>query len=76
MPLIKSFGRIDYLHLLKYAEALIGNSSSGIVEAPFLQTPSVNIGNRQNGRPKASTVFDASLSISEINIINKAIYKR
>ena len=75
--LIKSFGRIDYLHLLKYAEALIGNSSSGIVEAPFLQTPSVNIGNRQNGRPKASTVFDASLSISEIsNIINKAICKK
>ena len=75
--LIKSFGRIDYLHLLKYAAVLIGNSSSGLVEAPFLQIPSVNIGNRQNGRPKSSTVFDTNLSTSVIsNIINKALCKK
>ena len=61
-----SFGRIDYLHLLKYSEVLIGNSSSGLVEAPYLGTPTVDIGERQKGRPKSNSIFSANLSVSSI----------
>ena len=61
-----SFGRIDYLHLLKYSEVIIGNSSSGLVEAPYLGTPTVDIGERQKGRPKSNSIFSANLSVSSI----------
>ena len=55
--LIKSAGRVDYLSLVKYSSALIGNSSSGLVEAPALNVPSINIGDRQSGRPIAKSVI-------------------
>lgn len=53
-----SMGQLRYLSALKYAAAVIGNSSSGIVEAPAFGVPSVNIGNRQEGRLKASSIID------------------
>jgi GDP/UDP-N,N'-diacetylbacillosamine 2-epimerase (hydrolysing) len=43
---------------MKHADIVIGNSSSGIIEAPSLKTPSVNIGDRQRGRIKAKSVID------------------
>ena len=68
----QSYGRIDYLHLLKYSEIIIGNSSSGFVEAPYLETPTVNIGTRQKGRPTTDSIFNSSYSaasiISNINL--------
>ena len=45
-----SLGQLRYLSALKYAEMMIGNSSSGIVEMPFFKKPTINIGDRQNGR--------------------------
>lgn len=48
--LYSSLGQLRYLSLMKEVGCLIGNSSSGIVEAPFLGIPVINIGNRQNGR--------------------------
>jgi UDP-N-acetylglucosamine 2-epimerase (non-hydrolysing) len=48
----------SYLYLVKNAAVLIGNSSSGIIEAPSLHTPTVNIGHRQDGRVRAQSVFD------------------
>ena len=48
--LIYSMGKKGYLSCLKYCNLLIGNSSSGIIEAPSLNTPSINLGNRQEGR--------------------------
>src|SRR5262249_46262715 len=44
---VTSLGRIRYLGVVKTASAVIGNSSSGIIEAPSLGTPTVNIGDRQ-----------------------------
>jgi UDP-N-acetylglucosamine 2-epimerase len=44
----------------------VGNSSSGIREASFLGTPSVNIGSRQNGRDRAPNVIDADYDSSKI----------
>jgi UDP-N-acetylglucosamine 2-epimerase len=62
----KNLPRPVYLGLLKYAAAMIGNSSSGIVEAPFFGTPVVNIGSRQSGRERAANVIDVSYSAREI----------
>ena len=64
--MIKSAGRIDYLSLLKYSIGLIGNSSSGLVEAPALNVPSINIGDRQSGRPNAKSVISCKSSRQDI----------
>lgn len=61
-----SLGQSTYLSLVKHAAVVVGNSSSGIAEAPALHTPSVNIGSRQNGRPKAGSVIDCGNDPSEI----------
>jgi len=53
-----SLGQRRYLSLLKYCDAVIGNSSSGLTEAPSFGVPTVNIGNRQKGRLRASSVLD------------------
>ncbi|NQT32340.1 MAG: UDP-N-acetylglucosamine 2-epimerase (hydrolyzing) [Candidatus Omnitrophica bacterium] len=67
-----SLGQIRYLSLLKHADLMIGNSSSGIVEAPSLKLPVVNIGDRQKGRIKPGNVIDCGYSSREIK---KAVKK-
>ena len=52
-----SLGRSRYLSLMKEADAVIGNSSSGIYEAPYVQTASVDIGSRQQGRAAPKSVI-------------------
>uniref|UniRef100_UPI003261793A UDP-N-acetylglucosamine 2-epimerase n=1 Tax=Clostridium sp. NkU-1 TaxID=1095009 RepID=UPI003261793A len=55
-------------------QAVIGNSSSGIMEAPFLKVPSVNIGSRQDGRIQPASVISCSSSVSGIvSAIQKAL---
>lgn len=61
-----SLGMQRYLSTLKYCEMVIGNSSSGIMEAPSFQVPTVNIGNRQLGRIRAESVIDCENSIEDI----------
>lgn len=61
-----------YVNLLKNCSALIGNSSSGIMEAPFLHIPSINIGTRQSGRLRPKSVIDVDYDKSQIK---KAIKK-
>jgi len=53
-----SLGQLRYLSLLKNALIMVGNSSSGIIEAPSFRLPVVNIGDRQEGRMKAANVID------------------
>ena len=53
-----SLGQQGYYSLLAIADAVVGNSSSGLYEAPTLRTPTVNIGDRQSGRLKAASVID------------------
>ena len=55
---VTSLGIVRYLTLLKYAQGIIGNSSSGIVEAPCFGIPTINIGDRQKGRLQASSVLN------------------
>lgn len=56
--LVDSLGIKRYLSALKYCKMVIGNSSSGIVEAPSFQVPTVNIGDRQKGRIQAKSVWN------------------
>jgi UDP-hydrolysing UDP-N-acetyl-D-glucosamine 2-epimerase len=51
-------GQLRYLSLLKQVNAIIGNSSSGLAEAPSFKTPTLNVGDRQKGRLRASSVID------------------
>ena len=65
----------DYLGLLKNSSVIVGNSSSGIIEAPSFGIPAVNIGNRQNDRLKGKNVIDTGYSTDEIRAaICKASY--
>lgn len=61
-----SLGQAAYLSLVKHAAVVVGNSSSGLAEAPALKTPTVNIGSRQDGRPKAASVIDCGETAAEI----------
>lgn len=71
---VTSLGMHRYLSAMKYATAIIGNSSSGIVETPTFKVPTVNIGDRQKGRVKAESVIDCEPSVSTIaSSIRKAI---
>lgn len=55
-----SLGQKRYLSLMKLCDAVVGNSSSGLTEAPAFGKPTVNIGNRQKGRLKADSVIDCA----------------
>ena len=53
-----SLGQLRYLSAIKHVNAVIGNSSSGLIEAPALKKPTINLGDRQRGRLKAASVID------------------
>jgi len=55
---VASLGQHFYLNALAHAEVVVGNSSSALIEAPSFRIPTVNIGDRQRGRIRASTVID------------------
>jgi GDP/UDP-N,N'-diacetylbacillosamine 2-epimerase (hydrolysing) len=66
----RSLGSKIFLSLLKISDAIIGNSSSGILEMPSFKKPTINIGLRQWGRVRAMSVIDIS---SKANLISKTI---
>lgn len=53
-----SLGQLRYLSLLQFVDAVVGNSSSGLIEVPSFKIPTINIGDRQRGRLKSETVID------------------
>ena len=70
--------RNDYLGFLRYCSALIGNSSSGIIEGSYLHTPVVNIGIRQLGREKDVNVIDVPIFSKSLilNALKKSLKKK
>lgn len=69
-----SLGQVRYLSALKYCKAVVGNSSSGIIEAPSFGIPTVNIGNRQRRRTCAASVINCGNDKKQINAaLNKAL---
>ncbi|MEK9627533.1 MAG: UDP-N-acetylglucosamine 2-epimerase [Nitrospinota bacterium] len=74
--LTQSLGQLKYLSALNCVDLVVGNTSSGLIEAPSFQTPTVNIGNRQKGRLKASSVIDCGENADSIQeAIKKALSK-
>lgn len=63
---VTSLGQVNYLSAMLHCEVVVGNSSSGIVEAPALHKPVVNIGTRQKGRLKAACIIDCDVTPDEI----------
>ena len=72
MKIFTSMGQLRYLSALKHVDVVIGNSSSGIIEAPALGVPTVNIGVRQKGRLMASSIIQCN---SDKNAIAASIRK-
>lgn len=69
-----SLGQKRYLSLMRFAHAVVGNSSSGIIETPSFGIPTVNIGDRQKGRERADSVIDSLPNFESISAsIKKAI---
>lgn len=58
--LVKSLGQLRYLSAMKLCAAVVGNSSSGLLEAPVLHVPTINIGDRQKGRKRYPSVIDCN----------------
>ena len=69
---VSSLGARRYLSALKYAEFVMGNSSSGLIEAPSMRLPTINIGDRQRGRIQAESIINCE---PEKESILKAIEK-
>lgn len=61
-----SLGQLRYLSALQYVDAIVGNSSSGLAEAPSFRIGTINIGDRQKGRIKASSVIDCEANKNSI----------
>ena len=69
-----SLGQLKYISCLKYIGAIVGNSSSGIIETPTFKTPTVNIGDRELGRVMAKNVICCSHDAMSIkNAIDKSL---
>jgi len=74
---VANLGPSYYLSMLKNAKVMVGNSSSGLIEAPSFGLPVVNIGSRQGGRIRANNVIDVGYSKEEIvSGIQKALSKK
>ena len=67
-----SLGQMNYLSTMKHMDAVVGNSSSGIIETPCMNIPTVNIGDRQKGRIMGETVVCCNPSYADIK---RSIYQ-
>jgi UDP-hydrolysing UDP-N-acetyl-D-glucosamine 2-epimerase len=63
---VEALGERRYWGLLRVADAVLGNSSSGIVEAPAVRLPAVNVGDRQAGRRREANVIDAPADVEAV----------
>ena len=71
-----SLGQINYFSILNTVDAIVGNSSSGILEMPTFKKPTINLGDRQSGRLKSTTVIDCKIEKKQIIKSLKIIYSK
>lgn len=77
LKVFKNLSQVEYLSLVNLADVMIGNSSSGIIEASSFKLPVVNIGTRQNGRLRACNVIDVDYGKENVKAgIEKALYSK
>ena len=69
-----SLGQLRYLSALQYVNAMVGNSSSGLLEAPSFKIGTINIGDRQKGRKKANSIIDCEPNKKSIKKAFKKLY--
>lgn len=72
--LFASLGQLRYLSALQHVDAVVGNTSSGIVEAPSFKLPAINIGNRQKGRIQGDNVINTSAKLEDLKVAFKKLY--
>lgn len=73
---VRSLGPREYVALCRNAAAVVGNSSSGIIEAPTLGVSTVNVGSRQDGRLRGPSIFDAEEPDGIASAIESAVSYR
>lgn len=66
LVLVESFGKENYFSAMEYCSLIIGNSSSGIIEAASFKKYVINVGNRQKGRDKGKNVYDVNFNSKKI----------
>lgn len=71
-----SLGQLRYLSALQYVDAIVGNSSSGLIEAPSFKIATINIGDRQKGRLKAESVLDCKPLKNNICEVFEKVYSK
>jgi GDP/UDP-N,N'-diacetylbacillosamine 2-epimerase (hydrolysing) len=71
-----SLGKTLYLSALKIVDGVVGNSSSGIIEAPSLHTGTINVGDRQKGRIRADSVIDCGATTEAISTAIETLYSK
>ena len=69
-----SMGSLNYLSTLQFIDGVVGNSSSGLAEAPTFKIGTINIGDRQDGRMKAESVIDCNPDQKSITTAIKKLY--
>ena len=74
--IFSSLGQLRYLSALKFVDGIIGNSSSGLTEAPSFQIGTINLGDRQSGRLKAESVLDCDFEKKKIIFSIKKMYSK
>jgi GDP/UDP-N,N'-diacetylbacillosamine 2-epimerase (hydrolysing) len=67
MKVISNLSHVDYVNLMRHSSFMIGNSSSGLIEAPSVGLPFINVGNRQEGREQGSNVIPVKPIEKEIS---------
>ena len=73
----RSLGQQNFFSILKIVDAMVGNSSSGLLEMPTFKKATLNLGDRQLGRVKSESVLDTNIKKNDIiNSINKIYSKK
>ena len=74
--MFKSLGQLRYYSCLANVDGVIGNSSSGLLEAPSFKVGTINIGDRQKGRVKAKSVIDCYANSEQIKLAINYLYSK
>lgn len=74
--IFESLGTQTYHSLINISDAVVGNSSSGMAEVPYFKKPTINIGNRQDGRIRVKSIIDVKMKQDEIKKALKKIYSQ
>jgi GDP/UDP-N,N'-diacetylbacillosamine 2-epimerase (hydrolysing) len=69
-----SLGHQRYLSCMSYCDGVVGNSSSGLLEAPTLRVGTINVGERQRGRLQAESIINCKAERAEIGLALRKLY--